>query len=172
LCAVLKKDRTYCYTWPEKNLSEAEESQYKQLINRRLNGEPIAYIVGKKEFWSLVLSVDESTLIPRPDTELLVEQVLSLYEDDPFSAKRTMIDLGTGTGAIALAIANEKKYWQVIAADNSQQACALAEKNRQAHALDNVTIVCSDWLKEVKPQLVDCIVSNPPYIETLCFSCR
>ncbi len=165
LCAVLKKDRAYCYTWPEKNLSEAEESQFKQLIERRLNGEPIAYIVGEKEFWSLVLSVDESTLIPRPDTELLVESVLSLYEGDPSSANRTMIDLGTGTGAIALAIASEKKHWQVIAADNSQQACALAEKNRQAHTLDNVTVVCSNWLKDVKPQLVDCIVSNPPYIE-------
>lgn len=165
LSAVLKKDRAYCYTWPEKYLSVEEEAAFKQKIARRLQGEPIAYIVGEKEFWSLTLAVNDSTLIPRPDTELLVERVLAHYADDLPSQQRTMIDLGTGTGALALSLASEKPHWNIIAIDNNPEACALADANRRAHALDNVRVLCSDWLQNLEPQQVDCIVSNPPYID-------
>lgn len=165
LAAALKKDRTYLYTWPEKIITEDEKTIFDGYLQRRANGEPIAYIVGEKEFWSLNLMVNNSTLIPRPDTEVLVETALSLFaEDDPL-CKRKLVDLGTGTGAIALALASEKPQWQVVAVDNDRAACELAEKNRQKHRLSNVTIICSNWLQAVEMPLVDLIVSNPPYVE-------
>lgn len=165
LAAALKKNRTYLYTWPEKKLSDAEAESFIKSLQRRKKGEPIAYIVGEKEFWSLTLSVNSSTLIPRPDTELLVETALSLFTHDSLSSPRKVIDLGTGTGAVALALASEKPQWQIIAADNSQAACDLAIHNRDVNQLSNVDIVLSDWLKSVPHNGIDLIVSNPPYIE-------
>jgi release factor glutamine methyltransferase len=164
LAHVLEKNRTYLYTWPEKLLTIEQQAIFNQLMQRRLNGEPIAYIVGEKEFWSLALFVNESTLIPRPDTEVIVETALSLFVDDESEKKRSVVDLGTGTGAIALALASEKSCWDIIAADNSVAACELATKNQQRHQLHNVTVLCSDWLVAVDVADVDLIVSNPPYI--------
>ena len=165
LAHALDKNRTYLYTWPEKLLSEEQQKAFDQLMQRRVNGEPIAYIVGEKEFWSLLFFVDESTLIPRPDTEIIVETALSLFESDGPKMLRKVIDLGTGTGAIALALASEKPDWDIIAADNSAAACELAKKNQQRHQLYNVTVLCSDWLAAVDVCDVDLIVSNPPYIQ-------
>ena len=164
LAAVLTKDKTFLYTWPEKCLTEEESDQFLQWMQRRLNGEPVAYIVGEKEFWSLNLSVNSSTLIPRPDTELLVETALSLM-DDSSNSSPNVIDLGTGTGAIALALATEKPHWNIIAVDNSVDACHLAEHNRQRYQLSNVEVICSHWLQAVNSLAMDMVVSNPPYIE-------
>jgi release factor glutamine methyltransferase len=165
LAAVLQKDRSYLYTWPEKCLSTAQNQQFVDYLQRRINGEPIAYIIGEKEFWSLSLSVNSSTLIPRPETELLVETALSLFGQDPESFCRSVIDLGTGTGAIALALASEKPQWNILAVDSNAQACELAEKNRQKHQCDNITVQCSDWFSAIDERSVDIIVSNPPYID-------
>ena len=126
LCHILQKNRTYLFTWPDKTLSPAQHQQFEQFFNRRKSGEPIAHILGQREFWSLPLSVNNSTLIPRPDTELLVELVLELFANDSAQQKRTCLDLGTGTGAIVLAIASEKPQWQLLGVDKSTDAVALA----------------------------------------------
>jgi release factor glutamine methyltransferase len=165
LAAVLQKDRSYLYTWPEKTLTDAQQIQFMDNLARRTRGEPVAYILGEKEFWSLTLAVDPSTLIPRPDTEILVETALTLFAHDDVSDCRRVIDLGTGTGAIALALASEKPQWQLIAADNNPQACRLAESNRKAHGYEHVSVVCSDWLSAIDEPNIDMIVTNPPYID-------
>ncbi|MFT5117697.1 MAG: release factor glutamine methyltransferase [Kiritimatiellia bacterium] len=169
LAAALQKDRSYLYTWPEKQLTPTQSNTFVDFLQRREQGEPIAYIVGAKEFWSLSLMVNESTLIPRPETETLVETALALFTEDDALCQRRVIDLGTGTGAIALALASEKSHWDIIAVDNSQAACDLAEKNRQYHQLNNVKVIYSHWLQAIaaplKGPLVDMIVTNPPYID-------
>ena len=165
LAHVLEKDRSYLYTWPERSLSECQHLQFSDFLRRRTQGEPIAYIIGEKEFWSLSLLVNPSTLIPRPDTEILVETALNLFIHDEPKQHRRVIDLGTGTGAIALALASEKPHWQLVAADNSPHACELAEKNRQRYGYNHVSIVCSDWLAAIDGAKADMIVSNPPYID-------
>ena len=162
LAFVLEKDRTYLYTWPEKYLSVEQEQLFTSHLQQRQQGQPIAYIIGRREFWSLSLVVNSSTLIPRPETELLVDIVLELVADD---TPRTLIDLGTGTGAIALALAVEKPSWKITALDKVADACALAEKNRQQYGLDNVSVICGDWLQGIADQSTHMIVSNPPYID-------
>ncbi|MEZ0151421.1 MAG: peptide chain release factor N(5)-glutamine methyltransferase [Candidatus Reddybacter sp.] len=161
LCHVLDKPRSYLFTWPEKVLDQKSSEHFNDLFQRRANGEPIAYLTGEKEFWSLSLEVNATTLIPRPDTELLVETALSLLD----KANAHVLDLGTGTGAIALALASERPNWQIIAVDTVPEAVALAEKNRQRLALDNIRVKQSHWFKDVAPQKFDLIVTNPPYID-------
>lgn len=162
LAEVLNCERTYFYTWPENPLTEDQSKQYNDLLSRRLNGEPIAHILARREFWSLDLEVNNSTLIPRPDTEILVEAVLNL--NLPKSSH--LLDLGTGTGAIALALATEYPQWSVTAVDVSEDAVALAEVNRERCALNNVAIQQSDWFSSLETDdAFDIIVSNPPYID-------
>lgn len=158
---VIQKPRTWLYTWPEHELSESAQQQFDRLLARRRRGEPVAHLVGEREFWSLPLAVDASTLIPRPETELLVEVALELCPQ----AQRRVLDLGTGTGAIALALASERPGWQIVAAEKSPQAIALAERNRTALGFGNVQVVHSDWFAQVPQQQFDLIVSNPPYID-------
>ncbi len=168
LAHVLQKSRTYLFTWPEKTLTELESNLFADLFARRLAGEPVAYIVGVRDFWSLPLMVNKSTLIPRPDTELLVEATLELFSQDKNNIARRLLDLGTGTGAIALALAYEKKLWQCVAVDKEIAAVELAEKNRTQLNLVNVKIQQSDWFSALaNEKQFDVILSNPPYIDPL-----
>lgn len=165
LCHILQKNRTYLFTWPDKILSQEQADNFLQCLNRRKSGEPIAHILGQREFWSLPLSVNNSTLIPRPDTESLVETVLELFADDSSSQVRRCLDLGTGTGAIVLALASEKPQWNLLGVDVSVDAVALAEKNRAALGFAHVQIKQSNWFESIPAQTFDVIVSNPPYID-------
>ncbi len=190
LSAAIEQSRTYLYTWPEKTLSDHQQTIFLQNLERRINGEPVAYIVGQKEFWSLPLFVDKSTLIPRPETELVVEVTLELLSDaasvNAGSSNNSFIggasdiqiaDLGTGTGAIALALASENPHWQVWGLERDKDALALAKKNQQQLNLSNVNLLLSDWFsalsvkgsikestQEPDPKF-NAIVSNPPYID-------
>ena len=165
LCHCLNVDRTWLKTWPDHQLQDAQIAEFDQLFSRRLRGEPVAFIVGSQGFWTLDLCVSPHTLIPRPETELIVEQALQLA----LPAASQVLDLGTGTGAIALALATERPEWQIIGVDVQPQAVELAEHNRQLHQLHNVSILQSDWfsaLASAQPSTkFDLIVSNPPYIE-------
>ena len=161
LCYVLDKNRAYLKTWPEKTLSHEHLSQFEQLIKKRSQGTPIAYLTGKQEFWSLELAVNSDTLIPRPETELLVEYILEKFGD-----KKTcdVIDLGTGSGAIALALASEKPQWKITATDVSDATLAIAIKNADNLNIKNITFIKSDWFTNITPHHFDIVVSNPPYI--------
>ncbi|MCF6217675.1 MAG: peptide chain release factor N(5)-glutamine methyltransferase [Gammaproteobacteria bacterium] len=162
LCHLLKKSPSHLIAWPEKRLSSAQQQAFKALLQRRVNGEPIAYIAGHREFWSLDLRVTPATLIPRPDTELLVEQAL---ERIPNNAQWQIADLGTGSGAIALAIASERPRCQLYAVDISADALAVARQNATQLAIPNVTFLQGDWLASLQQKSLNMVVSNPPYIE-------
>ncbi len=166
LSYILQKNRTYLFTWPEQELTVEQSKNFNEFFARRLTGEPIAHIIGQREFWSLPLMVNNSTLIPRPDTELLVEAALGLFNDDANNQSRRLLDLGTGTGAIVLALAHEKKSWQCVGVDKELAAVELAEKNRVQLKLNNVSIQRSDWFSAfINETPFDIIVSNPPYID-------
>lgn len=160
LCHVLGRDRTFLYTWPEHRLDDDQQANFQRLFDRRLKGEPVAHLTGVREFWSLPLQVSPATLIPRPETELLVELSLGLSLDD----QAKVLDLGTGTGAIALALASENPHWQITAVDASADAVQLAEQNRQQLGFDQVSVLHSDWFSALLEQRFDLILSNPPYI--------
>ncbi len=162
LCHLLKKNLSHLIAWPEKRLSSAQQQAFQELIQRRINGEPIAYITGHREFWSLELRVTPATLIPRPETELLVEQAL---ERIPSHAEWQIADLGTGSGAIALAIASERPRCQLYAVDISADALAVAQHNAQRLAIPNVTFLQGDWLAPLQQKSLNMVISNPPYIE-------
>ena len=163
LSFVLKKARSYLFTWPEKKLSDEQLLEFKHLLSRRVQGEPTAYLTGVKEFWSLPLAVSPATLIPRPDTETLVELILELHIDDNVIS---CLDLGTGTGAIALALASEKALWKIDAIDFNAEAVKLAQSNASHLDLTQVNIYQSDWFDSiVENKKFDLIVSNPPYID-------
>lgn len=160
LAHVLGKPRSYLLTWPERELSADQLVAFDALLQRRLRGEPVAYLLGNQGFWSLDLQVSPDTLIPRPDTERLVEVAL---ERGPLHAAR-VLDLGTGTGAIALALAAERSQWQVTGVDRMPGAVALAETNRSQLKLANAQFLASDWFSALPGQRFELIVSNPPYI--------
>lgn len=161
LCHVLAKPTAYLLTWPERALTEQQWQQLQHLVSQREQGVPVAYLTGQREFWSLSLAVNPSTLIPRPDTETLVATALSLTL--PHQAR--VLDLGTGTGAIALALKSERPDWQVVAVDQSQDAVALAQRNATQLGLA-VEVLHSDWFSALpQQQSFDLIVSNPPYID-------
>lgn len=160
LAAVLGKPRSYLRTWPEHEPSAEQLAAFAALLERRRMGEPVAYILGHQGFWSLDLEVAPHTLIPRPDTELLVETALQLAPATP----QRVLDLGTGSGAIALALASERGGWQVIGVDRIAEAVALAERNRQRLKLGNAEFRQSSWFDGLAGERFGLILSNPPYI--------
>lgn len=161
LTACLHISRTQLYTWPEKRLSEAQYQQYLSWVQARLQGKPVAYIIGKKAFWTIELWVNEHVLIPRPETECLVEQALAMT---PADQPLCVADLGTGSGAIALALAHERPNWQLYATDSCVDALAVAKKNAAQLNIDKICWCHGDWLKALPHKTFDMIVSNPPYI--------
>ena len=159
LCHVLGKPRSYLFTWPERELSTAQQADFTSLLGRRVAGEPVAHLVGEREFFGHLFRVTADTLIPRPDTETLVEKALSL--DVPAEAR--VVDLGTGTGAIGVSLALARPDWHVTLVDLSEAALQVAADN--AHRLGAaVTCLQGSWLSPC-PRPFDLIVSNPPYIE-------
>ncbi|WP_165665385.1 peptide chain release factor N(5)-glutamine methyltransferase [Metapseudomonas otitidis] len=160
LAAALGKPRSFLHTWPERVVSGEAAERYARYLERRRQGEPVAYILGHQGFWSLDLEVAPHTLIPRPDTELLVETALALVT----LPQARVLDLGTGTGAIALALACERQGWQVTGVDRISEAVALAERNRERLGLGNAAFRESHWFSALGAECYDLIVSNPPYI--------
>lgn len=160
---VTGKGRTWILAFGETELTDAQRQQLAALLARRRRGEPIAHLIGEREFWSLPLFVSPATLIPRPDTECLVEQALARL---PATSCR-ILDLGTGTGAIALALASERPDCDVTAVDRMPEAVALAQRNATRHAITNVRILQSDWFSALAGNQFEMIVSNPPYIDEL-----
>lgn len=158
---VTGKARTYLLAFGETQLTADQQAQLDALLARRKTGEPVAHLVGEREFWSLPLYVSAATLIPRPDTECLVEQALARLPATP----ARILDLGTGTGAIALALASERPDCQVTAVDLMPDAVALAQRNLEHLALENVTVQQSSWFTALTDQQFEMIVSNPPYID-------
>ena len=163
LSFVLNKDRSYLHAWPENTLTEAEKNQFEQLAQRRASGEPVAHLTGQREFWSMMLKVSKDTLIPRPETEQLVELALELI---PENSAYQVADLGTGSGAIALAVARERPQCMVTATDVSQKALAIALHNAKQQKISNVNFRQGNWCAALNNETCQMIVSNPPYIET------
>ncbi|MFK5914532.1 MAG: peptide chain release factor N(5)-glutamine methyltransferase [Woeseiaceae bacterium] len=162
LCSVLKKDRSFFRAWPEHKMADKDLFSFKNLLSERLQGKPIAHILGERGFWSLNLKVTKDTLIPRPDTERLVELAL---EHIPAQASWRLLDLGTGTGAIALSLAKECSTCQVTATDQSRAALEVAQINAKENNINNIDFIKSDWFGELDAERFNMIVSNPPYIK-------
>ena len=161
LAHVLQQPRSHFHAWPEKLLPAESREQFDQLLQRRLKGEPVAYLTGKREFWSLALSVNTDTLIPRPETETLVAQALRRI---PADQPQLIADLGTGSGAIALAIARERPHCRIIATDIDEAAIETARLNAQRLDIHSIVFHTGDWCEPLTGMQLDMIVSNPPYI--------
>jgi len=161
LALTLQKPRTWLYTWPEHIPSLPEQHMYLDLLRRRQSGEPVAYLTHRREFFGLELKINHHVLVPRPETETLVQCVLDVLADN--SAAR-IADLGTGSGAVALALASQKTQARIVATDASSDALALARENAERLGIDNVTFMAGDWLAPLSGLTFDLIASNPPYI--------
>lgn len=162
LAHTLSRTRTYLYAHPEAMLTQQQLLLFQKNVARRSLGTPVAHITGTREFWSLPLSVTDETLIPRPETELLVELMLSKLAS---RSNARILDLGTGSGAIALALAKERSDWHITACDCSEGALKTAEENARKLNLHNIRFYHSDWFEQItEPQTFHAIASNPPYI--------
>lgn len=161
LAHVLEKPRTYLLAWPEQEISFMQSQTLNELVKRRLNNEPLAYLIGSKEFWSLHFKVTKDTLIPRPETELLVESVLAHYQAN---TAIKIADLGTGSGAIAISLALTCPTWQVIATDIHPATLAIAKENAQQLAANNISFYGGKWCAALPHNDFTVIVSNPPYL--------
>ena len=162
LASALGKPRAWLLAHADDSLPAETRDTLSGWLTRRLDHEPIAYLTGTQEFWSLTLRVTPATLIPRPETEALVERVLALVAD---IREPRIADLGTGSGAIALALAMERTDADIIATDQSSAALLVAEQNASQLGINNVTFVGGDWCNALPPPLFNVIVSNPPYVE-------
>jgi release factor glutamine methyltransferase len=161
LCHVIGKSRAWLYTWPDAVLTSGQLRDFNQLCNRRAEGEPVAYVTGRRQFRDMDLVVNPAVLIPRPETELLVELALASGQGKP----GPVADLGTGSGAIALALADERPDWQVIATDLSAAALAVAATNLRNSGLSNVQLLQGAWCEPLPAALeFSVIASNPPYV--------
>lgn len=161
LARVLDAPRSHLFTHPEAELDDETAREFSDALARRHQGEPVAYITGSKEFWSLLLEVNRDTLVPRPETETLVEQALLLI---PLDRPCRILDLGTGSGAIAIAIASERPNCEIVATDASRDALEIAKENAKQHGLDNIRFVGGTWTEPVADKSFDFVVSNPPYV--------
>lgn len=162
LGVVLDVDRAHLYAHPEASVPAAATTDFLRLVARRAEGYPAAYLTGRREFWSLELVVNQHTLIPRPETELLVEITLGLLRQHVAPA---LLELGTGSGAVGIALARERTDAHVTATDLCRHALALAADNAARHALDNIRFVHSDWFGALGTERFAVIVSNPPYVD-------
>ena len=160
LAHVLGRNRARLKSHPEETADAAGAALYQSLIARRATGEPLAYLVGYKDFWTLRLAVTPAVLVPRPETELVVERALSLRPDET----ARVVDLGTGSGAIALALAHERPRWHVTGTDVSDEALAVARANAASLGLARVEWLHGRWFEPLAARRFDLIVSNPPYI--------
>jgi release factor glutamine methyltransferase len=161
LCNVLDKGRSYLRAWPDAPLSAGQHQAYQVLVNDRQQGKPLAYIIGTREFWSRDFQVSPDVLIPRPDTELLIELSLALI---PVKQYYKIIDLGTGSGIIAITLAAERPHAQVSATDISAAALQIAQANAAKHTVNSIDYYQSNWFEDVPDGKFDLIVSNPPYL--------
>ena len=160
-CEVMQFNRSRIYSHPEQIVPDDKSTLFQSLIEQRQQGRPIAHLTGKKEFWSLELAINKDTLIPRPETELLVETALQMIPDDTIF---NILDLGTGSGAIAIALASERPDCNIVATDINTNALMMAKKNATTHQLENIQFYLSNWYQNIPSQEFDLIVSNPPYI--------
>ena len=160
LAHALEQSRSWLLAHAETALDAEVEREFAALVARRAAGEPLAYIVGYREFWSLSLRVTPAVLVPRPETELLVERALALAPPTAVA----VADLGTGSGAVALALAHERPLWQLTATDCSPGALAVATDNARTLSLNNIRFVAGDWLRPLYGERYALIASNPPYI--------
>jgi len=158
---ALDVTRSFLFAHAGDELDDAALDRYRSLVAARASGKPLAYIVGEKEFWSMVLTVTPAVLVPRPDTEVLVEHVLRKI---PLDSQCGVLDLGTGSGAIALAIAKERPACRIIATDSSTDALAVARDNANRHSLGSIEFRHGDWCEPVLNEEFDVIVTNPPYV--------
>lgn len=161
LAWVLQKTRSYLRAWCDNELTLEQLIHFEQLLIKRQQGIPIAYLIGQREFWSRDFKVSPEVLIPRPDTEVLIELCLQLI---PQNQAYRLLDLGTGSGIIAITLAAERPLIQVTAVDYSESALEIAKQNALAHAINTIDFYQSDWFASIKEQQFDIIVSNPPYI--------
>ncbi|MAT94770.1 MAG: protein-(glutamine-N5) methyltransferase, release factor-specific [Halioglobus sp.] len=162
LCHCLGKSRAWLYAWPEAEIDAPQQRHYAQMLAQRRAGRPLAYLTGRREFWSLDLAVNDATLIPRPETETLVARALEL----PLAADAAVLDLGTGSGAIALALASERPGWRVTATDKCPAALAVALRNaRDCGLQQRVELLSADWFDGLQGRRFDLVLSNPPYID-------
>jgi release factor glutamine methyltransferase len=161
LAHVLNVDKSYLFAWPEQILKSKEIELLNKYIERRNKAEPIAYILGHREFWSADLIVTPDTLVPRPETELIVELALKLL---PQSHACTVADLGTGCGAIAVALASERPHWTILATDQATAALKVAKRNAEKFGLKNIQFYVGEWCEALPKIKLDAIVSNPPYL--------
>lgn len=159
--AVTGLDRARLIAWSEQPLSVAQQTELDRLLARRLLGEPIAHLLGVREFWSLGLRVSPATLIPRPETETLVEHALAAL---PQRSPLWVADLGTGSGAIAAALAHERPDWMLLAVDQANAALAIAADNRARHGVTNLALIRGDWSSAFARSALDAILANPPYV--------
>ena len=162
LAQALGRPRTWLHGWPETDLAPVEEERFEQLLARRIRGEPIAYILGRREFWSLEFEVTPDVLIPRPETEGLVEVALA-HAGRTAAAPTRALDLGTGSGCVAVALAHERPDARITAVERSPEALALARRNAGHHGVD-IEFVAGDWFEPLAGRTFDVIVSNPPYV--------
>lgn len=162
LADVLGKPTSWLYTFPEAALDKSQQLRFERLLNERLSGVPVAYLIGEVGFWRLRLKVNRTTLIPRPDTELLVSTALTRAPQHEHVA---VLDLGTGTGAIALALAQERPHWSIRGYDRIDEAVSLARDNAVLNGLSQVAFACHDWHQPLPAWPCDLVVSNPPYID-------
>lgn len=160
---VVKKSRSQLLAFEDTVLQRIQIIQLNSLIRRRQQGEPVAYLTGEKEFWSLNFRVSKGVFIPRSDTERLIELILDLF---PVFSCIKVLDLGTGVGTIALSIASERPYWNILGIDREKIALILAHKNQSLFKFKNVQFFYGNWFAHLKGQKFDLIVSNPPYIKS------